>query len=64
MAVSSLPETSLTVKFGASATALRSTNKLPDTDSVSPLISVAVAVTVRLKSTSLSAGGVIVRFSN
>ncbi len=60
IAVSSLPETSLAASVDASATAATITSKVSTVWAVSES-SVLVAVTVRVKSASESAGGVSVR---
>ena len=60
IAVSSLPETSLAVTVGASATALTVTSNVSTVWAVSEP-SVAVEVTVKVKSASESEGGVSVR---
>src|SRR5688572_12545385 len=61
MAMSSLPEASATVSAGASATADTETDRSPLIVASSPLlVSVLIAVTARVKSAPLSAGGVMV----
>ena len=60
IAVSSVPEALATVRFGASASAATETSMVSITWLVS-LPSVAVAVTVRVKSASEFAAGVTVR---
>src|SRR5882724_7305523 len=62
IAVSSLPEAGATASVGASATAVTVTGRLMVVVALSLLeASVLVAVTVRAKSTSLLAGGVMLR---
>jgi hypothetical protein len=61
IALSSFPVTSATVSVGASATGSTVTSIVSTVVAVSPpSVSVDVAVTVSVKSPSLSAGGVIV----
>ena len=62
IAVSSFPETAGTLRVGASAIGLTVTFRLTEVDAVGPVApSCEVAVTVKAKSTSELAGGVILR---